>query len=67
MSDNIDLAIARLANHDCIAKIAHAAVNLDLLVQKLLESADVKDFIRGGLRGVDGELCLYHLVIARDE
>lgn len=56
MRNDLDLAIADLGDLDDIAEVADAAVDLDLVLQKLLEGGDVEDLVGGGLRGVDDEL-----------
>ena len=56
MRNDLDLAIALLADLDRIPQIAHPVIDLDLIVQELFESGDVEDLVRSGLRGVDDEL-----------
>ena len=53
MSDDLDLAIARLLDDDGVAQVARAAVDLDPLVEELLEGGDVEDLVVCGLGGVD--------------
>lgn len=54
--NDLDLAIALLADLDGITKVTGAALNLDAVVQELLESLDVEDLVVDGLRAVDDEL-----------
>lgn len=56
MRNDLDLAIALLADLDGITKVTGAALNLDAVVQELLESLDVEDLVVDGLRAVDDEL-----------
>jgi len=51
--DDLDLAIADLADGDVIAQVARAALDLDAIVQELLEGGEVEDFVGDGLRAVD--------------
>jgi hypothetical protein len=54
--NDLDLAIALLADLDGVAKVTGATLDLDAVVQELLESLDVKDLVVDGLRAVDDEL-----------
>lgn len=54
--NDLDLAIALLADLDGVAKVASAALDLDAVVEELLESLDVEDLVVDGLRAVDDEL-----------
>ena len=54
--NNLDLAVANLRDGDDIAEIADSAFDLDAVVQELLEGRHIKDFVAGGLGGVDCEL-----------
>lgn len=56
MSDNLNLAIARLGDLDIVAEVSDAALDLDAVVQELLKGGDVEDLVAGRLRGVDDEL-----------
>ena len=56
MGDDLDLAVTLLGDLDGVAEIADTAINLDLLVQKLLEGGDVEDLVASRLGGVDDEL-----------
>ena len=51
--DDLDLAVAHLRDGDVVAQVPRAALDLDALVQKLLEGAEVEDLIADGLRAVD--------------
>lgn len=57
MSDDLDLAIARLGDLDVLAKVADTALDLDAVVEELLEGGDVEDLVARGLRSVDDVLC----------
>ena len=57
MRYNLNFAISRLRDLDGIAEVTDAPVDLDLLVEELLEGADIENLVAGGLRGVDDELC----------
>jgi hypothetical protein len=54
--NNLDLAITLLRDLNRVAEVANAAVDLDLVLQKLLKGGDVEDLVASGLRGVDDEL-----------
>lgn len=56
MSDDLDLAIARLGDLDVLAEVADTALNLDAVVEELLEGGDVEDLVARGLRSVDDVL-----------
>lgn len=56
MRGDLDLSIADLLDLDDVAEVANTAIDLDLVLQELLERADVEDLVAGGLRGVDDEL-----------
>lgn len=56
MGGDLDLAIADLLDLDGVTEIANTAVDLDLVLEELLEGADVEDLVAGGLRSVDDEL-----------
>jgi hypothetical protein len=56
MRNNLDLALASLADLDGVTEIASAAVDLDAVVEELLERGHVEDLVVGGLRGIDDEL-----------
>lgn len=54
--NDLDLALALLADLNDIAEVTGAALDLDAVVQELLESLDVEDLVVDGLRAVDDEL-----------
>lgn len=54
--NDLDLALALLADLDRLAEVIGAAVDLDPVVQELLKSRDVEDLVRCRLRRVDDEL-----------
>jgi len=56
VSNNDNLAIGLSADLDSISQVTGSVVNLDLVVQELFESADIKDLVGGWLRSVDDEL-----------
>lgn len=56
MGNDLNLALGDLGDDNCLAQLADAAVDLDLLVQELLKGRDVEDLVVDGLRGVDDEL-----------
>lgn len=56
MSDDNNLTITLLRDLDGVTKVPDTAVNLDLVVEKLLERADVEDFVGGRLGCVDDKL-----------
>lgn len=56
MGGDLDLSIADLLDLDDITEVANTAVDLDLVLEELLEGADVEDLVAGGLRSVDDEL-----------
>ena len=56
VGNDLNLAITDLGDLDGLAKVADAALNLDLLGEELLEGRDVEDLVAGGLRSVDNEL-----------
>lgn len=56
MRNNLDLALSLLGDLDDITEVSDAAIDLYLVLQELLESADIEDLVAGGLRGIDDEL-----------
>lgn len=56
VSNDLDLAIALLRDLDGVAEVSGAALDLDAVVQKLLESLDIEDLVVDRLRAVDDEL-----------
>ena len=59
VSDNLDLAIARLGDVDLVTEVTDTALDLDAVVEELLEGRDVEDLVASGLRSVDDELFVY--------
>jgi hypothetical protein len=51
-----DLAVALLLDHNIVAQVVGAALNLDAVLEELLESGDIEDLVIGRLGGVDDEL-----------
>jgi len=45
MRNDLNLPIPLLADRNCVAQIANAVVNLDLIMQKFLEGGDVEDLV----------------------
>lgn len=58
MADHLDLAISSLGDRDLVTQVASSALDLNLIVEELLESAQIKDLIADWLRAVDGVLYL---------
>jgi hypothetical protein len=56
VGSDLDLAIPNLLDLDSVTEVANTAVDLDLVLEELLEGADVEDLVAGGLRSVDDEL-----------
>lgn len=56
VSDDLNLAIARLGDLNVLAKVADTALDLDAVVEELLEGGDVEDLVARGLRSVDDVL-----------
>ena len=56
MRNHLYFPVALLADQHGFTKITDAIIDFDFVVEEFLESGDVEDFIRGGLRGVDDEL-----------
>lgn len=56
MSDNLDLAIALLADDNGVSQVSSAAVDLDAVVEELLEGREIEDLVIDGGGGVDDEL-----------
>ena len=65
MRNDLDLAVASLGDLDGVAEVSHAAIDLDLLVQELLEGRDIENLVAGGLRGIDDELQLVSILDRR--
>lgn len=56
MSNDLDLALALLADDNGVTEVADAALDLDALLEELGEGAGVEDLVARGLRSVDHEL-----------
>jgi hypothetical protein len=56
MCDNLNLAVALLADLNGVAEVSGAAIDLDAVVEKLLEGGEIEDLIVDRLGGVDHEL-----------
>jgi hypothetical protein len=56
VSNNLNLSITNVLDLNLVTQVANTVVNLDLVLEELLESGDVEDLVRGGLRGVDDVL-----------
>lgn len=56
MGNNLNLAIALLANLHRIAEIANAVVDFDLVVQEFFKGGDIEDLVCGRLGSVDDVL-----------
>lgn len=56
MGNDLDLALAGLLDHDIVAQVVGAALDLDAVLEELLEGGDVEDLVASGLLSVDDEL-----------
>lgn len=56
VSNDLDLALAGLGDHDVVTEVADTALDLDAVVEELLEGGDIEDLVGGRLRSVDNEL-----------
>lgn len=56
MGNNLNLAVALLANLHDVAEIANTVVDFDLVVQEFFKGGDIEDLVRGRLRCVDDVL-----------
>ena len=56
MGDDLDLALALLADDDIITEVVGAALDLDAVLEELLEGGDVEDLVASRLLSVDDEL-----------
>lgn len=56
MGNDLNLALASLADDDVVAEVADTAVDLDLVLEELLEGSGVEDLVASGLLSVDDEL-----------
>jgi len=54
--DNLNLSLTSLLDLNSIAEVSNTAIDLDLILKKLLEGVDIENLVAGGLRGVDDEL-----------
>ena len=58
MRHHFNLALTpHLGDLDRIAEVAGPVIDFDLVVEEFFKGGDVEDFVRGGLGGVDYELC----------
>jgi hypothetical protein len=56
VSNDLDLALAGLGNHDVVTEVADTALDLDAVVEELLEGGDIENLVGGRLGSVDNEL-----------
>lgn len=56
MRNDLDLAIALLANRDRFAEVARASVDLDAVVQEFFKRGQIEDFVVDRVGRVDDEL-----------
>jgi len=56
VGNDLDLALAGLLDHDIVAQVVGAALDLDAVLEELLEGGDVEDLVASGLLSVDDEL-----------
>jgi riboflavin biosynthesis pyrimidine reductase len=56
VSDNLNLAIALLADDNGVSQVSSATVDLDAVVEELLEGREIEDLVIDGGGGVDDEL-----------
>lgn len=56
VGNDLDLALALLADDNGVAEVADAALDLDALLEELGEGTGVEDLVASGLRSVDHEL-----------
>ena len=56
--NHLDLSIADLGDLNDITEVSNTAVDLNLVLEKLLEGGDVENLVAGWLRSVDDELFL---------
>jgi hypothetical protein len=66
VGDDLDLALASLGDDDGVAKVANAAIDLDLVLEELLEGGGVEDLVASGLLSVDDELGGMSAFLPRD-
>ena len=58
VGNNLNLALASLADLDDIAEVTSATLDLDAVVEELLEGGGVEDLVIDGLRAVDDVLLM---------
>lgn len=56
MGNDLDLALALLADGDAVAQVVGASVDLDAVLKKFFKRSDVEDLVAGWLLSVDDEL-----------
>ena len=56
VGNNLNLALASLADLNVVAEVVGAALNLDAVLEELLEGGGVEDLVASGLLSVDDEL-----------
>ena len=56
MGDDLNLALASLADLDGVAEVSGTALDLDAVVEELLKGSGVEDLVVDGLRAVDDVL-----------
>jgi hypothetical protein len=56
VSNDLDLALTRLGDHDVVTEVADTALDLDAVVEELLEGGDIENLVGGRLGSVDNEL-----------
>lgn len=56
VGNDLDLALTSLLDHDIVAQVVGAALDLDAVLEELLEGGDVEDLVASGLLSVDDEL-----------
>jgi len=56
VGNDLDLALASLADLDSVAKVSGAALDLDAVVEELLKGGSVEDLVVDGLGAVDDVL-----------
>jgi hypothetical protein len=56
VSNDLDLALAGLGDHDVVTEVADTALDLDAVVEELLEGGDIENLVGGRLGSIDNEL-----------
>jgi len=64
VSNDLDLALASLADLDGVAEVSSAALDLDTVVEELLKGGGVEDLVVDGLGAVD-DVLLKSAMLAR--